>query len=65
MAAALLFAVVDGFRLVFGDVVEDVQMLFLGVVEALVEFMCDEFIVAALEGEVFTLHMISHAKAGS
>ena len=50
MAASLFEMVVDGLRLVFGDVVEDVEVGFLVVIELAVEAVGDHFVGAALEG---------------
>ena len=55
MAGALLELVVDGVRLVFGDVVVDAEVRFLGAGELRVELVGDHFVGAALEGEEFAL----------
>ena len=55
MAASLLLAVVDRLRLVFANVVEDVQVFFLFVGEVLVQLVRNELVVAALERKQLSL----------
>jgi hypothetical protein len=61
VAGALFEFVVDGAGLVFGDVVEYVQVLFFGRGQLGVEFVGDHFVGAALEGEKFAGVVVAEA----
>ena len=55
MATSLLEFVVDRLRLVFADIVEDVQVLLFLLVQAGVELVGDHFVDTSLTWKQFTL----------
>lgn len=57
VAAALFEVVVDGLGLVFGDVVENVEVLFLFFGQRRVELVGDHFVGAALVWQQFSLDL--------
>ena len=48
MTASLFLAVVDWLRLVFGNVIEDMEMLLLGLIKLRKELVRNVFVVATL-----------------
>lgn len=59
MTAPLFEFVVYRPRLIFCDVIEYTQAIFLRFVEGCVQFVCDHFVCTALERKQFTLKIIS------
>lgn len=57
MATAFFEAIMDGLGLVFGDVVENVEMLLLFFAQGCVEFIGDHLVSPALEWQQFSLNI--------